>query len=68
MDQIIKQTREKLERAKEFFQNEIRSVRTGRANSMLVEGVKVDVYGQPMRVKDVASITVPDASSIVIVP
>jgi len=34
----------------------------------LVEGVKVDVYGQPMRVKDVASITVPDASSIVIVP
>lgn len=65
---VIKTTQEKLEKVKEFFENEIRSVRTGRANAILVEDVRVESYGQTMRLKDVASITVPDASSIVISP
>jgi ribosome recycling factor len=65
---VIKQTKEKLEKAKEFFENEIRNVRTGRANAMLVEDIKADVYGSAMRVKDCASITVPDAVSILIIP
>jgi len=68
MESIIKTTKEKLEKAKEFFENEIRSVRTGRANSILVEDIKVDVYGSPMRIKDCASITIPDAASISISP
>lgn len=68
MEQIIKNLKEKLENAKDFFENEIRSVRTGRANSILVEDIRIDVYGQSMRLKDVASITVPDAMNIVISP
>lgn len=66
MDNIIKSTKEKLEKVKEFFENEIRSVRTGRANSILVEDIRIDVYGQSMRLKDIASITVPDAMNIVV--
>jgi len=66
MENIIKLTREKLEKVKEFFENEIRSLRTGRANSILVEDIRIDVYGQSMRLKDVASITVPDAMNIVV--
>jgi ribosome recycling factor len=68
MENIIKATKEKLSKAKEFFEEEIRSVRTGRANSILVEDIRIDVYGQSMRVKDIASITVPDAMNIVISP
>ena len=68
MDKILKQTKEKFARAIEFFENEIRSVRTGRANAILVEDIRLDIYGQSMRVKEVASITVPDAMSIVISP
>lgn len=68
MEEIIRQTKEKLSKVKEFFENEIRSVRTGRANSILVEDIKVEVYGSPMRIKDCASITVPDATSISISP
>ncbi|MDD5731755.1 MAG: ribosome recycling factor [Patescibacteria group bacterium] len=68
MENIIKTTKEKLEKAKAFFEEEIRSVRTGRANSILVEDIKIDVYGSSMRLKDCASITVPDAMNIVISP
>ena len=68
MQDIIKNTKEKLEKAKDFFENEIQAVRTGRASGMLVEDIRVDVYGSSMRVKDIASITVPDAVSILIVP
>lgn len=68
MENIIKQTREKLEKAKDFFENEIRNVRTGRANAMLVEDIRVDVYGSSMRIRDMASITIPDAASILIIP
>ena len=68
MESIIKAFKAKLDGAKDFFENEIRSVRTGRANSILVEDIKVDVYGSSMRIKDCASITVPDAASISISP
>lgn len=68
MQDTLKNLKTKLESAKEFFENEIRSVRTGRANSILVEDIKVEVYGAPMRVKDVASLTIPDATSISISP
>jgi len=68
MDQIIKNLKDKLVSAKEFFENEIRQVRTGRANSILVEDIKVEIYGSSMRIKDCASITIPDAVSISISP
>jgi len=68
MEQIIKNLKDGLVKAKDFFENEIRSIRTGRANSILVEDIKVEVYGSPMRIKDIASITIPDATSISISP
>ncbi|HRY60237.1 MAG TPA: ribosome recycling factor [Patescibacteria group bacterium] len=68
MEDIQKITKEKLEKAKEFFENEIQNVRTGRANAMLVEDIKIEIYGSSMRIKDCASITVPDAVSILIIP
>uniref|UniRef100_A0A7C4R7T0 Ribosome-recycling factor n=1 Tax=candidate division CPR3 bacterium TaxID=2268181 RepID=A0A7C4R7T0_UNCC3 len=68
MENIIKSLKEKLQKAKEFFENEIATVRTGRANSILVEDIRVDVYGSPMRIKDIASITIPDATSISVSP
>lgn len=52
----------------DFFQNELAGLRTGRANPALVEDVKVDVYGSPTPIKQVAQIGTPDATSIVITP
>lgn len=68
MQDVISETKQKLNKAKEFFENEIQNVRTGRANAMLVEDIKTEVYGSSMRIKDMASITIPDAASILIIP
>ena len=57
-----------LEHVLEHFQKELQSLRTGRASIALVEGIRVEVYGQMMDLKSVASLTVPDAKTVQIEP
>lgn len=52
----------------EFFAGELAQIRTGRANPALIDDVKVEVYGTPTPLKQVAQVTVPDATSILIAP
>lgn len=52
----------------EHFKQELKNLRTNRANPGVVEGVLVDVYGTNMRVKELASITTPEARQILISP
>ena len=48
----------------EVFQQEISSLRTGRANAAMLDIVKVDVYGQKMPINQLGSITTPEPRSI----
>ena len=48
----------------EVFQQELGSLRTGRANSSMLDIIKVDVYGQKMPINQLASITTPEPRSI----
>lgn len=50
------------------FEKEILKLRTGRANSAMVEDIKVDCYGSSMPLKGTASVTVADATLIIIQP
>src|SRR3989338_6659989 len=50
------------------FYKELPSLRTGRASVALVEDIRIEVYGQSMDLKSVASITTPDAKTIQIEP
>ena len=52
----------------EHFQRELQSLRTGRASVQLVENIRVEVYGQSMDLKGVASLTTPDAKTLQIEP
>jgi ribosome recycling factor len=65
---IIDQTKTKMTAAVEHFKSELKNIRTGRANPGMVEHVMVEVYGSMMRLKDVASITAPEARLLLIVP
>ena len=56
------------QKAIDHLKQELGSIRTGRANTALVENIMVEAYGQPMNVKSLASITIPDAKSIVVDP
>lgn len=65
---ILDQTKAKMVAAIEHFKNDLKNIRTGRANPGMVEHVMVEVYGSPMRLKDVASITVPESRQLLITP
>ncbi len=65
---ILDQTKAKMATAIEHFKNDLKNIRTGRANPGLVEHVMVEVYGSSMRLKDIASITTPEARQLMITP
>jgi ribosome recycling factor len=60
--------RVRMEKAVEDFRKELTSVRTGRANAALLDSVRVDYHGTPMPVNQLGTVTVPDASMLVISP
>ena len=68
MDEILLDAEEKMEHAVEYLQKEFRGIRTGRASAGLVEHIKVDYYGSPTELRQLATISTPDASLIVIKP
>ena len=55
---------EKMLKSLEIFSKELSSLRTGRANSSMLDLVKVDVYGQKMPINQLATITTPEARMI----
>jgi ribosome recycling factor len=65
---ILDQTKDKMLTAIEHFKNDLKNIRTGRANPGMVENVIVEVYGSGMRLKDIASISVPEARQLLISP
>lgn len=65
-EDVVLQTREKMEKAIEVFSNEVRGIRTGRATPALVENIRVEYYGAPTPLKQIASITVPEPRLLVI--
>ena len=50
----------KMDKAIEVFSKELSSLRTGRANSAMLDLIKVDVYGQQMPINQIGSITIPE--------
>ena len=55
---------QKMDKTFEVFTKELSSLRTGRANSNMLDLVKVDVYGQKMPINQLATITTPEARMI----
>lgn len=66
--QLKKQAEQKFQAAIEHLQGELSSVRSGRANPGLVDSIKVNVYGQEMMLKAIATVSTPDAKTIQIQP
>ena len=67
-DDVLLEVEEKMEKAVEYLRKEFRGTRTGRASAGLVEPIKVEAYGSQMDLRQVASISVPDATLIVLKP
>ncbi len=68
MKTVLAETRERMQRSLEAYEQNIGSVRTGRANPAILNRVHVDYYGTSMPLPQLATITSPDARTLVITP
>ena len=66
LDQLVKETKERMKKALEYLHGELAGVRTGRANPSLLEEIKVDAYGTKMNLRDLASINAPEPRLLVV--
>ncbi len=60
-DEILKNCNSKMKKAFEVFNQDLSSLRTGRANVHMLDIIKVDVYGQSMSINQLANISTPEA-------
>jgi ribosome recycling factor len=67
-DDILLDCEEHMEKAVEHLRHEMRGVRTGRASPALVENIRADYYGTPTELRSMASISVPEATQLLIKP
>ncbi|MBO6115501.1 MAG: ribosome recycling factor [Lachnospiraceae bacterium] len=65
---MLKQYEEKMEKSLENLKSEYASIRAGRANPHILDKLRVDYYGTPSPLQQVANITVPEARTIIIQP
>ena len=68
MENITIKLKEDLEKNDDFFRDEIVSLNVGRATPSLIEDLMIDYYGTPTPLKQVATISAPDARNILIQP
>lgn len=64
----IKDARERMEKSLHHLQDVLRTIRTSRASGALVENIRVDYYGTPTPIGQMASISVPEPRQIMIKP
>lgn len=67
-DEILLDVEERMEKAVRKLKNDLSGIRTGRANPGLVDTLRVEIYGSPVPIKQVASVGAPEPNQIVIRP
>jgi ribosome recycling factor len=68
MNERIKEYDEKMKKAVEFLKTDLQTIRAGRANPHVLDKLRVDYYGTPTPIQQVANVSVPEARIIQISP
>ena len=68
INDITTDAEEGMKKAVESFKRDLQKIRTGRANTSMLDGIKVDYYGTPTPVNQVATVQVVDARLITVKP
>jgi len=66
IEEYLKEAEKRMKKAVEKFKEEIAGIRTGRASTGLVENIKVEYYGSEIPLKQLATITIPEPTQILI--
>ncbi len=65
---VMLEGEEKMDKAISAYERELATVRTGRASASLLDTINIDYYGVPTPVKQISSITIPEANQLYIKP
>ncbi|MCE5238688.1 ribosome recycling factor [bacterium] len=68
MQDVVKNTKERMQHSIEATERDFQTVRTGRATPALLDRVKVEYYGSEMPVNQVATVSVPEPRQLLISP
>ncbi len=68
MNELIKNTEQKMGKSIDALEREYKSIRAGRANAAVLDRVSVDYYGVPTPVQQMAAISVPEPRTLLITP
>jgi len=67
-ERVITAAREAMKHSVDHLKDDLRKVRTGRANTALLDGIRIDYYGTPTPLNRVATLSAPDPRLIVVSP
>ena len=68
LEEVYAQTKDHMEKSIEALKKDYKSLRTGKVNANILDGIRVDYYGTPTELSQVGSVLSPDATTIVINP
>lgn len=68
LDEIRRECRQHMAKSVEHFDRELRGIRTGRATTALIDYVKVDYYGSSTDLRELAAISVPEPTRLLVKP
>ncbi|MCS7182970.1 MAG: ribosome recycling factor [Thermoanaerobaculum sp.] len=68
MKEVIKEAKAHMDKAVEVLKDELKTLRTGRANLGILDHIRVEYYGTPTPLNEVATLSIPEPSLIVIQP
>ena len=68
INEIFVDVKDRMNKAVEHYRHEVSTIRTGRASANILDVVKVDYYGTPTPLNNIAHVTVPEGQLIVIQP
>lgn len=66
--EVLRETKDRMAKSLKAFEKELTTVRTGRASQALLDGVKVDYYGTPTPLSQMASVSIPESRLITVKP
>lgn len=66
--EVLNETKAEMEKSAESLSNDLGSIRTGRASSSLVDKIRVEYYGTPTPMQQLALVSIPEAQLITIRP
>ena len=68
MNELIKNTEEKMNKTVEVLERDYKSIRAGRANASVLDRINVDYYGAPTPIQQMAAISIPEPHVLMISP